>query len=372
MRRNVSRMSDRNGAPGSFWRNLATGRPVPDRDEAAFKEWAHRFARHTGVGLADRLLAPIAPSGGALFPADVVARDRLLLRLRDARYAEVVDRLADAGVRTVALAGYASDALLYGAGGWRLIGDLDLLVAPRQLETAVARLQRHGFRFRKAKSGPFGSLYRGSLPPFVSRDRVVNLDLHVAADMALPEPALPVCQVFDRATPDSRGSGLLPAPEHHLLILAAKAIRDRFEGEAVRKFVDIVLQVEAHKAVLDWDEVATRAKAGQLDRPLRVLLALHASLVGENDHVPADLRRPPRTVPSPAFRRLVASWRDLTVPWSADCGVARKLASEWAYAANFRVAMRRDLERLWNVMPFARQDARPVGRRGPGGVKREP
>jgi hypothetical protein len=133
--------------------------------------------------------------------------------------------LADAGVRSVALKGPLLGEAIYGDPGRRPSGDIDLLVSPEQLQTAVEVMRGLGY------GAPTDHVYdgglpllhfmlvheRGELPPVELHWRVHWYERSFASDRLLPPAVDPL-------------SGWRPAPADELAALLLFYARDGFVG----------------------------------------------------------------------------------------------------------------------------------------------
>jgi hypothetical protein len=133
---------------------------------------------HAGIArrdLAGALPGDFADYLGALFELNAERNGNIRVQL-----AEVAAALNHQGIEPVLLKGAAallSD--LYGDAGSRLIGDLDLLVAPDELPRASAALQALGYQ--RVLEGICDERHYGEFhhdAPLVHPDRVASVELH--------------------------------------------------------------------------------------------------------------------------------------------------------------------------------------------------
>jgi hypothetical protein len=284
------------------WRRIATGRseaPLPPGAGAA-------LAAFTGAAGAAWLLGPEAG-----LDAGSIERSRLLNRFARARRESCLAAILEAGIPLVALKGFASAYELYPDPDLRVMGDLDVLVAPADRDRLIALLADQGFAFQVTATGPWGFTSTSSYQPFVSADGAVNLDIHVAPDCAPVPASLSVAQVFAEARPlpgcrlDLRG----PSPSHAFLLFASNAAKDKFGRWAVKKAIDALLLLRRERgAEVDWPWLASTARRGSYLKPLRVFLALLGRFGADLAALPEELRRPPGGLAGRELDRVVLDW----------------------------------------------------------------
>jgi hypothetical protein len=158
--------------------------------------------------LGPRILELAGESSSAGFAAEVGQaleagrRQGAFLQLTSLR---VTTMLADAGIRSSALKGPLLGEALYGDPGRRLSGDIDLLVAPEQLQAAVKVVRGLGYGAPSDYVQPCGlpllhfvlAHERGDLPPVELHWRVHWYERDFARDRLLP----PACDSTDRWRP---------------------------------------------------------------------------------------------------------------------------------------------------------------------------
>jgi Uncharacterised nucleotidyltransferase len=195
------------------------------------------------------LAADAAPSRfGAAVAASIMAgqRQETLLELSGAR---VQAALTGAGIRNCGLKGPALGRALYGEPGRRLSSDVDLLVAPTDLERAVSTARELGYGRPSDHVGPNGlpllhfalAHERGELPPVELHWRVHWYEDRFAAERLLP--------------PQPDAGEWRPRPENELASLLLFYARDGFTG--LRQATDLGAW---------WDRFGAGLEAGALGR----------------------------------------------------------------------------------------------------------
>ena len=319
-------LDQRDLAGTAGWRALLGGPPdFAGIERAALEGWAERISDLLSPALADHLLEPAAAiAGGPLVEPERAAKGRLYNRFLLQRQAEAVRLVRDSGARFVCIKGFALAHLVYARPEARIVGDVDLLLAPQDLTKAAATLAQRGFAVMPIPSR-FGFISEASFQPVVSGDGQVAIDLHVAPDAWPAGRALTAEAVFRRAVPFSAGAMELhgPAPEHALFLLVTNTAKDRFGPEGVRKVVDAAMLLKVHPR-LDWDEVGALAQRGGYQGALAAFLRL-MELIGRPSGAPARLRRlGGRPLADREVRRVARLYRRAEVPQLGFCAKLRR------------------------------------------------
>ncbi len=288
----------------AVWRRIATGQAGAALPEGA----GAALAAFTGAAAVPWLLGE--PAG---LEPEAIERSRLLNRFARARREDCLAAIEAAGVPVVALKGFASAFQLYPDPDLRVMGDLDLLVRPRDRDRLIALLAAEGYAFQATPTGPWGFTSTASYQPFVSADGAVNLDIHVAPDCAPVPASLSTERVFAEARPlpGCRLAVPGPSPTHAFLLFASNAAKDKFGRWAVKKAIDALLLLRREREAapeIEWDWLAGTARRGRYLKPLRVFLALLARFGADLSALPAELRRPPGGLAGRELERVLADW----------------------------------------------------------------
>src|SRR5262249_2441138 len=150
---------------------------------------------------------------------------------------QALGRLQAAGIETLVLKGLWIAERYYAEPLRRVGDDLDLLVAPAQLSSAIACLEAEGWRFAGPSLPAWGTIARASLRPLASPDRATSVDFHLEADEWPFAQALPNAALFQQSMIlERRGLRLRGLPDEAcLLLLASNAAKDKFGPFALRK-----------------------------------------------------------------------------------------------------------------------------------------
>jgi hypothetical protein len=277
-------------------------------------------------------------------PADAAATASLLYqRLVRVSAHRLAVAAGQAGFTVVCLKGAATGALLYADPDTRPMADLDLLVGPGDLAAMVAWLRDRGFEFAPSRGrGPWGLIGDASFRPMVSADGALNVDLHIQPD------AWPLHLGLDGATVRRRartvmvdgGHILAPCAGDLLLLAASHTARDLFAIDTVKNLVDGLLLVAGRGGAIDWPDLAQRAAAGRMQRPLRLFLGLISELTGQ----PMAAGTLPATA---SFHRLADSFHRFdTKTATLAMGWPEKLRREWQFSGDPGVPLHRLRHRL--------------------------
>jgi hypothetical protein len=172
--------------------------PQTARPDPAADRWALRH------GLPARVAAPDVRFSHAIHALNGVRQLLSLTQTLDA-----------AGLRHVHLKGPAFAQWLYGDPGARRFNDLDILVAPRDIEAALACLEQQGYR-RRIPRAPGNVIYASiGAWPLSAADRV-PVDLHWQVAGRRFSRTVTALEVLDGSRELSIGGHLVrvPSPEH--------------------------------------------------------------------------------------------------------------------------------------------------------------
>jgi hypothetical protein len=280
----------RAGAVG--WSALLNGRVEASGAQAdLLAAWAERMADLLSPALADHVLGAAQERTLSLIDPERVAKGRLYAAFLYRRQIDAVRLMQQTGIGFVCLKGFALAHQIYAQPQARIVGDVDLLLDPADLNRATAALAAAGFAAMPIPSR-FGFISNASFLPIVSPDRQVAIDLHVAPDAWPASRALTAAAVFARAAPFRVGDlDLLgPAPEHAFFLLLTNIAKDRFGPEGVRKALDAALLLRGPMP-FDWELVGALAASGGYVRALAAFLRLLERL-GAGTGAPPALRAP--------------------------------------------------------------------------------
>jgi len=319
----------------AIWRRIAG--PMPRTDDVSDPDPGLVAA------LADRVtaatVAAVLPD--ANLPDETVRQSQLLNRFRHAAGRQWYGAIADAGLPVLAIKGLASGAWLYAAPQDRGVSDADLLVRGEDLGTVIGLLEACGFAFATEPTrSRWGFVSEASFQPLLSPDGAVNIDLHVAGDAAPFDTALPTADML--AAAQVREGLAIPSPTHAFMLSASHAARDLFTADAAKTVIDGLLMFQ-HGDLIDWSEVAGRARKGRMLRPVAVFVALLGRLGADVSRAAHEL--PVDRVGGRFFERIVRDHCNMFPP-SGVPGTGERLARQWLLAAAPSVALQRDVRRI--------------------------
>ena len=202
---------------------------------------------------------------------DHVARNLLLTD----ELLRILDVFAAGGVSAIPFKGPVLASFAYGSVDVRQFGDLDLLVAPRQLARARDLLVQHGFdAFPKLSPGKMRGFMRSECELWFGEPReLVSVETHWAIREPVYRLPFDVDQLFARATTTTLNGREVPTfrAEDLLLILAAHGAKHRWDK---LKLVCDVAELLRSQPNLHWPEVLEHARKLHAERILRVALRL--------------------------------------------------------------------------------------------------
>jgi len=334
-------------APRSLWHYLLTPGAAMDNAAAArLRPAMARLAMLTSPATADWLLAPVFPPGVAAVPSDALLRDRLRTRYLRAEARRWLAVIAAAEIPVLPLKGFATGLALYPDPELRGFGDVDLLMRTGDLPRLAALLRHEGFVFRQSIGTPFwGHSGEASFHPCVAPDGQLSFDLHIQPD----DPPLPRSLTADmvfagaRAMSDGGLSLFVPRENHLLLMAASHAARDKYDHNAARSVLDIVVMQTRTSRLADWQGALTLAEAGDNARLLRLAAQLLIGLGLAPDGLPPALARPYRGLAGLEMARVIADFADLFAALPSKLALQRR---EWLLTGGAFVAARRSARRL--------------------------
>lgn len=262
----MPRLSDRDFAALCA---CATGRPLPP-GELDWQILAQAAVFHRVLPALTR----IAPLSSELEAADRAIRARAATQLADimAIHREMAD------FDHLFFKGVALALTTYGDCAARASGDIDLLVRPEQLDSAIQRLGRLGYHQKRELSSAAWTAHKssGNEIQLYRPDRSYALDLHWrVAPVYLPAPRTE--DLLARACVQAVGNGSIPVmgAEDRLLTLAIHGCVSGWEQ--IRWVVDID-RCRSHQSI-DWNLLHERAQSLGCGAMLGEALALTARLV---------------------------------------------------------------------------------------------
>lgn len=322
-------------------RAFVAGSPPPPLDgvdaaAAAALVRAHRLLPTVGPLLVE-VLDPASAAATALRGslADLKRRHGLVwLELR-----RLTAALDEERVPHVVLKGLALGPTVYPGPERRFVSDMDVLVAPESLESALAALERIGFKLADTRREP--SFYRWHHFHLILTGPLrVPLELHWDLSRPRDYVRFDVRGFIDRSpTVEADGTQLrIPSDADQLLHAAAQTLRDGFAD--LRRIVDAALLVR--RGAAGGAELPALAREQGMATPLWLLLETQRCLLGvEGGEVCARALRP-----RPVVRACLQS---LEIPRRA---VARE-AEQW-------IGLKRWL--LWLCAPSPASGLRLIGR----------
>lgn len=264
---------------------------------------------------------------------------------------EVLEALGAAGIQAAVLKGPVLAERLYPDPLSRVCSDLDILVSPRNLDSATAALQRIGFHI---PSGPREQYYRMHHHHIhLERPPTPMVELHFHAYRGFGT-GIDAEELLARASHyRTRGgaSTWVLSPEDEILYLCAHTAGHRFKG--VGGLFELKLYA-CRYADLDWSLVAQRARSAGLLSVLRFTCELFRKRFGVPLAKEAAVGRLPSFRAFPARRFLcfhttrpesssaatLAKWAYFIVLCERPAGAVRYLGHTMFWVARRRVAQR--------------------------------
>jgi hypothetical protein len=242
-----------------------------------------------------------------IYQRNMARNDRLTAQLEEA-----VVAINARGVIPVLLKGSAMLAIRPPAQcGTRLMADLDILVAPDQVEAALGALAETGYQLH-FETPPTDEKWFAELkrPHDVG---MIDLHRHAPGPSFFYSPAGDMLK-HCRLVPVGRGSAYIPTPTYRALILI---IHDQFQdydywlgGIDVRHLLELRDLANSPQGI-DWDELASFAPSKLARNAVESQLVALAELLGVD--VPVRMRN--RLIPRLQFRRQLAQARFPVMRW---------------------------------------------------------
>jgi hypothetical protein len=331
----------------SLWHYLLTpGAAMDAADAMRLRPAMTRLALLTSPATADWLLAPLLPPGIAALPPEDVLRDRLRTRYLRAEARRWLAVIAGANIPVLPIKGFATGLALYPDAELRGLGDVDLLTRSGDLPELAALLRLEGFVFRPSLGTPFwGHSGEASFHPCVAPDGQLSFDLHIAPDEHPLPRSLTADMLFAgaRAMSDGGMSMLVPRDSHLLLMAASHAARDKYDPNAARSLIDLVVMQTRAARPADWRAALAVADAGGNERLLRLAAQLLIGLGLSPDGLPPALTRPYRGLAGREMARMIAQFTDMFAALPSKLALQRR---EWLLTGGLPVAARRSARRL--------------------------
>ena len=264
--------------------DLGAGFPAGGFPESGTPQLA-ALAENISLPFADYLL------GGA-FDQKAVAESRLLAIFEHRERLAALSLLNQLGFSYAVLKGVGVGCRYYPEPWMRDVSDIDILVHEADLGAVVDALVGQGFHFEGQPRSRWGFISPASFQPFFSPDGRVNFDLHIYGDDYPVYRSLTTeILMADSIRVDDQGVAFaVPRPEHMLILAATHAARDQFGPLTVRNIIDTMLILIASQSspddALDWGLITDLATRGGFQRPLRLFLALVATLGGGDFGMP--------------------------------------------------------------------------------------
>lgn len=225
---------------------------------------------------------------------------------------KILDALTAGGVTAIPFKGPVLAGFAYGSLDARQFGDLDLLVAPRDLLRARDLLVRHGFDAFPKLSPAKMRVFMGSECElwFGEPRELVSVETHWAIREPVYRLPFDVDQLFARSITTTLKGRPVPTfcPEDLLLVLAAHGAKHRWDK--LRLVCDVAELLRSQPS-LHWPAVLEQARQLHAERILRVALCLAAEyLAAPLPEEIAAWSRQDRTLPA-LLPDLRAQWYGL-------------------------------------------------------------
>lgn len=209
-----------------------------------------------------------------------------------------------AGVPSVALKGPVLAERIYPDPTQRISGDLDLLVAPGDLERATAALATTGYE-AEAHGGVAG-FRKHAHHIYLQRPRSPTIELHFRLSTSFGT-TIPAAPFLERAQPylTLRGPETrVLAPEDEFLFLAVHAAGHAFLVLSLLYDLKLYLQ---RRPDLDWEVITARARSCGVLTPLAFAVALLQDCLAVPVAAPAELTPGARGLRRAAAEALISA-----------------------------------------------------------------
>lgn len=168
---------------------------------------------------------------------------------------------------------------IYPAAHTRHMFDLDLLLPPDTIETAVAQLRAQGYRFAPGKGENGLAEHAHHAPPLLPPERgVVSVELHRAALAPRSMPLLRNHRLFASAEPATNVHARLPSPTHQLWMAFVHSQLSH-QHHRIRRFdlrhgLDVVHLTRHYGERIDWSWIDYRAEKYRCREQLQAYYSL--------------------------------------------------------------------------------------------------
>ncbi len=228
--------------------------------------------------------------------------------LAERQLAKVLGALSEAGVPALVVKG-AATATFYADPALRSYGDLDIMVPEAQIAVAEHALNDLGYECFASKAWWLDHFHH--LPPMVSENGGLLVELHWGLDYQVDKGRLPANDLWTRAVPwnvQGQPALRLDAVDTVLHLCRHAVVQHRVYG-AFRSLCDLA-QITESWSHEEWTMLGRRALDYDLARSVYLMLVLAGRAL--NLAVPAEVistLRPPGALPEPGelMRRLMRS-----------------------------------------------------------------
>jgi len=189
----------------------------------------------------------------------------------------ILDALNRPGVAAIVLKGAFLAQAVYANPALRLMGDLDILVRPDDVPTAIERLSDLGYGVVAPPWINVGCDIELGAPA-----RLAKLELHWGLTGEDDNYEIPVDLLWETARPLSISgrSALGLAPEELLIYLCYHAANKHLFMQGLRSLVDVDQTVRRYGQAVDWDRIVALSTAWRLQRGVQLTASLCHQYLG--------------------------------------------------------------------------------------------
>jgi hypothetical protein len=254
-------------------RLTGTARDTLCAELASDLDWTWLVEQALSHGLGALLCRHLTEMPGDLLPDDIAlaataySRDQAsFTAVAVAELAELVDALAASGIQVLPFKGPVFGAQAYGDPSLRVFGDLDLLIAAKDVIAALAVLERFGYRSDVADLSPrrLRDYHRYNGQDALFATGRMPVEPHWAFAPRTLSMAFDPMPLWARAGRIAVNGRSLPcvAPEDALLIACLNGGKEQWTR--LSWIADVAALMQGH--VLDWTTILERAEASGLRR----------------------------------------------------------------------------------------------------------